>query len=165
MVRLETGQEIRRALRDMEDEGKILRVYLEKSGRTEHYIATNSYCSIESNHGTEPAMVWILSPFDNLVIQRKRLKKIFGFDYQIECYTPEAKRKFGYFCLPVLSGQQIVGKIDAKADRVSKVLYVNRLFLENDAKRRLDFKSSEFKKELQQFAEFNGCSDYIIRKL
>ena len=64
----------------------------------------------------------ILSPFDNLVIQRKKLKTFFGFDYQIECYIPSAKRKFGYFSLPILKGDRFIGRIDLKADRKERVL-------------------------------------------
>ena len=53
----------------------------------------------------------ILSPFDNAVIQRERLRSIFDYDYQIECYVPEAKREFGYFCLPLLYRDQFVGRV------------------------------------------------------
>jgi len=64
----------------------------------------------------------ILSPFDNVVIQRQRLKSIFDFDYQIECYVPEAKRKYGYFCLPLVYRDQFVGRVDCKAHRKIKHL-------------------------------------------
>ena len=54
----------------------------------------------------------ILSPFDNSIIQRDRLKALFQFDYQLECYLPEAKRKYGYFCLPLLYCDKFIGRID-----------------------------------------------------
>jgi hypothetical protein len=70
--------------------------------------------------------VRILSPFDNLVINRKRASRIFGLEYTLECYVPAAKRKFGYFALPVFHQGQPVGLLDCKADRKNKCLMVNR---------------------------------------
>jgi uncharacterized protein YcaQ len=74
--------------------------------------------------------VHILSPFDNVLIQRKRLSEIFDFDYQIECYVPKQKRKYGYFSLPLLWGNQFVGRMDAKIQRKIGVLEVNNLQIE-----------------------------------
>jgi len=61
--------------------------------------------------------VHILSPFDPLIIQRKRLRLLFGYDHVFEAYVPKAKRRFGYFALPVLVGDEIVAAIDLKTDR------------------------------------------------
>ncbi|RQV85420.1 winged helix-turn-helix domain-containing protein [Burkholderia anthina] len=59
----------------------------------------------------------LLSPFDPVVWDRRRAPTLFGFDYTIECYTPEHKRRYGYFCLPVLHRGRLVGRVDAKAHR------------------------------------------------
>ena len=58
---------------------------------------------------------------------------LFSFDYQIECYVPEAKRKFGYFALPILWGDELVGRADCKAERKSQTLEVRQLTLESNA--------------------------------
>jgi len=71
-----------------------------------------------------------LSPFDNLVINRDRLSDLFNFDYKLECYVPAAKRKFGYFVLPVLFGDELIGRLDCKADRKSGVLIIHKLWFE-----------------------------------
>jgi len=66
----------------------------------------------------------LLSPFDRLVTDRDRLREIFDFEYLLEMYKPAAKRRWGYFALPILHGDRFVGKLDAKADRKAGVLRV-----------------------------------------
>ncbi|HEX3068407.1 MAG TPA: crosslink repair DNA glycosylase YcaQ family protein, partial [Thermoanaerobaculia bacterium] len=78
-----------------------------------------------SSHAT------LLSPFDPVVWDRKRALALFGFDYRIECYTPEAKRRYGYFTLPILAGDRLVGRLDAKAHRVDGLFEVKSLHLED----------------------------------
>ena len=69
----------------------------------------------------------LLSPFDRLVFDRKRLLELFGFDYQLEMYKPAEKRRWGYYALPVLHGDRLVGKLDATADRAEGALVVHAL--------------------------------------
>jgi uncharacterized protein YcaQ len=69
----------------------------------------------------------LLSPFDRLIHDRKRAVELFGFDYQLEMYKPAAKRRWGYFALPLLHGDRLVGKIDATADRKASVLRVDAI--------------------------------------
>lgn len=72
----------------------------------------------------------LLSPFDPVVWDRKRALALFNFDYRLECYTPEAKRKFGYFTLPILQRGELIGRVDAKIHRKEKVFEVKALHLE-----------------------------------
>jgi uncharacterized protein YcaQ len=69
----------------------------------------------------------LLSPFDRLVFDRKRLADLFGFEYQLEMYKPVEKRRWGYYALPVLYGDRFVGKLDATADRAEGELIVHAL--------------------------------------
>jgi len=69
----------------------------------------------------------LLSPFDRLIHDRKRTVELFGFDYQLEMYKPAARRRWGYFALPILYGDQLVGKLDATADRKAGVLRVDAI--------------------------------------
>jgi len=73
---------------------------------------------------SDPDRIHILSPFDPLIIQRKRTAALFGYDHVFEAYVPAAKRKFGYFTLPVLAGDEIVAALDLKADRESRSLLI-----------------------------------------
>jgi uncharacterized protein YcaQ len=67
----------------------------------------------------------LLSPFDRLVHDRRRALELFGYEYVLEMYVPKAKRRWGYFALPVLHHDQLVGKVDATADRKKSVLQVH----------------------------------------
>lgn len=67
----------------------------------------------------------LLSPLDRLVVDRKRMTEIFEFDYQLEMYKPAAKRRWGYYALPILYGDRLVGKVDAAADQRAGVLRIN----------------------------------------
>ncbi len=107
--------------------------------------------------------VSILSPFDNVVIRRQRLKDIFDYDFTLECYLPAHKRKFGYFCLPVLFENKFVGKFDSKADRATSTFYVKSLYLESQPKSKDEFLVA-FATTLKMFAEFNGCDKIIVEK-
>lgn len=73
-----------------------------------------------------PPLVHILSPFDPLVIQRKRLQLFFGYEHRFEAYVPPAKRVLGYFALPVLSGGEVVAAIDLKTDRQARKLVIKQ---------------------------------------
>jgi uncharacterized protein len=72
----------------------------------------------------------LLSPFDNLIADRQRTRQLFEFDYTIEIYVPEAKRKRGYYAMPILAGDRLVGTVDPKFDRATGTLVVNRVVLE-----------------------------------
>jgi uncharacterized protein YcaQ len=143
------------ALQELEEEGEITRVLVRLSdgSRVEHYALTRS---LEAEPvARDGSYVRILSPFDNLVIQRKRLRRLFDFNYQIECYVPEPKRKWGYFVLPVLWGDRLAARLDAKADRATRVLRILSLHFESPRDRR-DL-GPALRPELERFARFNGC--------
>jgi uncharacterized protein YcaQ len=105
----------------------------------------------------------LLSPFDSLIWDRKRTLELFDFDYKIECYTPAPKRIFGYFCLPILSNGEIVGRLDAKAHRADKRFEVKALYLEKRGKPNLDLARS-IAKSISQCAEWHKTPQVVLGK-
>ena len=75
----------------------------------------------------------LLSPFDPITWDRERARQLFNFDFTIQCYTPAAKRQYGYFPLPILHNGALVGRLDAKAHRKDGIFEVKSIYLENDA--------------------------------
>jgi len=106
----------------------------------------------------------ILSPFDNLTIQRDRLQRLFGFRYTLECYLPEAKRTYGYFVLPILWGGRMIGRMDAKADRSSKILAVKSLWFEPELQA-YDRALPALADAAARFARFNGCTSIVVDRI
>lgn len=98
----------------------------------------------------------ILSPFDNAVIQRDRLKALFKFDYQIECYLPAGKRKYGYFCLPLLYRDEFIGRMDCKARRKDSELEIKSLHWEAHNFDE-DLVRAAFTDAITQFCVFQNC--------
>jgi len=105
----------------------------------------------------------ILSPFDNLVIQRKRMQALFGFDYLLECYLPEVKRQYGYFSLPILWDGKLVARMDCKAERKKSLLHIHHLALESGFTK-IDAFSHALRKELLSFLQFNNCTTLQLHR-
>ena len=105
----------------------------------------------------------ILSPFDNSIIQRERLKALFQYDYQLECYVPAAKRQYGYFCLPLLYCNEFIGRMDCKAHRKISQLEIKSLHLEQH---NFDEASvvAAFVKAIAQFCLFQKCDSVSLTK-
>jgi len=101
----------------------LVPVAIEGAEKVPHWATPET---IESNAGEPPALVHVLSPFDPLIIQRKRLRLFFGYDHLFEAYLPAAKRKLGYFALPILMGDRVVAAFDLKADRAARKLLIRQ---------------------------------------
>jgi uncharacterized protein YcaQ len=113
---------------------------------------------------SRPARVRLLSPFDNLIISRSRLRERFDFDYSLECYVPKGKRRHGYFVLPILFGENIVGRLDPKADRKTKIFYVRQLAIEPGFYD-TDGLIPELGRAICDLARFNGCKNVVLENV
>lgn len=151
---------VQQALQQMLESGAVAQLCVE--GKENRYALGTVAETVLNNKPDVAATsgLHILSPFDNLVIQRKRLLRLFDFDYQIECYVPEAKRKYGYYCLPVLWNNRFIGRLDPKADRKTGIFYVKKWFTEPDLPSVSDWQPA-LEQKLLEFARFCGCNKIV----
>jgi uncharacterized protein len=115
--------QIRRLIEARVRRKQLLSIAVAGAGKLEHWIQPEAL-DIPLQSGEE--MIHMLSPFDPLIIQRKRLNLFFNYDHRFEAYVPKLKRLLGYFALPVLVGDEIVAAIDLKADRGKQKLLVQQ---------------------------------------
>ena len=153
-----TKQGVTASLKDMASSGELLEIQ----------VADNSYFALPDSlellgKSLARAKLKILSPFDNLLIQRKRVKALFGFDYLIECYVPEAKRKYGYFSLPILWDGKLVARMDCRTKKNESLLHIHHLALEPGFSE-CDAFFLALRKELDSFLHFNHCSKIRLHK-
>ena len=160
LTHLRPGIPLREALsttlREKIDQGAL--VELEVDGSPTIYIDPELF---EQKLSRPIKSVRLLSPFDNATIHRDRLKNIFRFDYKLECYTPKEKRKYGYFSLPVLYNDALIGRADCKAHRKKHEFEVISLYIESK-NIVLDEFIGLFLKAVSKLAKFNNCHSVHI---
>lgn len=147
---------VQEVLRQRMADGRVVPLTIGTS--SERYFATPETLD---KHVRMSRQVRLLSPFDNTVIQRHRLRDLFAYDYQIECYTPAVKRRFGYFCLPILYGHTFIGRLDPKADRETQIFHVKALHLERPVAHR-EHCMQALAQALHTFATFHGCTQVLL---
>lgn len=143
-------QKIQCQLANLLEDGKIIRLSV---NGVEYWALPQILNNLQQK--LTRSKVKILSPFDNVLIQRKRMKALFDFDYQIECYVPQSKRQYGYFSLPLLWGQVFAGRMDTKVDRKLQCLHLQHLHLETHAYHDMIPSLAE---EIYQFMLFNDAT-------
>ena len=116
-------KEVRRLIEARLRRKELVSVALQGAGKQEHWARPETL-EIAGNDTSE--RVHILSPFDPLIIQRKRTQLIFGYEHFFEAYVPKEKRRYGYFALPVLVGDEIVAALDLKTDRQNRKLLLQK---------------------------------------
>ena len=149
---------VKKELEKLVDEGEVYRVAIEGTPAAPLYmlpVYKNKKIQLSGD-------AFVLSPFDVLNVFRHRLKDFFDFDYQIECFVPQPKRKYGYFSLPVLAGDTFVARMDSKAERKQNRLIVHHLHFEP-----LKLSNPVLTKvaeAIRTFARFNQCQDIEFKK-
>ena len=115
--------EVRRLIEGRVRRGELVPVGLAGAGKQEHWAEP---ATLENAGGAASELVHILSPFDPLIIQRKRTHLFFDYEHRFEAYVPKEKRLFGYFALPVLAGDAVIAALDLKTDRKNRKLLLQK---------------------------------------
>jgi uncharacterized protein YcaQ len=129
-------------------------------------VLSDDVPALEAAGHEEPhdaAEVNLLAPLDPLVYDRERTHLLFDFDYRWEVYTPQARRRWGYYALPILWGDRLVGRLDPKLDRSRGVLLIQSLQLEADVK--AASLAAPLARALKAFAAFLGAEDIQLEKV
>ncbi|MEM7213064.1 MAG: crosslink repair DNA glycosylase YcaQ family protein [Pseudomonadota bacterium] len=105
-----------------------------------------------------PGHVRVLSPFDPALRDRNRAERLFGFNYRIEIFVPEAKRQYGYYVFPVMEGDRLIGRMDAKRDLSNGILSVSTFWPEKGVKMGKG-RVAKLELELERLAKFAGCRE------
>ncbi len=135
-------------------------------GLNERYFVLSSNSEKVQSNSTpdEIAPVKLLTPFDNILRERAFPKRIWDFDYKIECYVPAPDRIYGYFVLPILDKSELAGRLDAKIHRKERLLEIKALYLESK-----ELQSSDglerLKRGIVEFAKFHNCESIAISKV
>ena len=151
---------LRDAMSDLLDEGLVVPVAIvDESGprRGDWFIHRDDVPLLERlEHDWWPRTV-LLSPFDNLICDRARTLAMWDFDYTIEIYVPKSKRKYGYYVMPVLHGDRLVGRIDPRMDRKTGTLEVNAVHAEDHARSAPEIGAATAR-TIEDLARFLGAS-------
>jgi len=149
---------IKQELQNLVDTGEILTVEVQGVNGASLYMLPE----YKNKKITLSDDVFILSPFDVLNVYRHRLKNFFDFDYQVECFVPKPKRKYGYFSLPVLIGDTFIARMDSKADRKQRIFAINNIHFEPVKLTKPVI--AKVCDSIKKFSKFNQCDSIVIEK-
>jgi uncharacterized protein YcaQ len=146
-------------LAKLEKEGEIVPVAIEGL-QGEWWVRADDVDALRSD-GFKPRTAF-LSPFDNLLCDRGRTEELFGFSHRLEIYTPKAKRRWGYFVLPILHGDRLIGRADLRLDRRAGRLIAPAIHREEGAPRGKTI-ASAIRRELERLARWRGADAVEIQ--
>ena len=154
-----------KVLNDLEQEGEISKVVIrdlpQKGKAKDWFIHSRDIPILEQvQSGRFHPRTVLLSPFDNLIIDRKRTSSLFDFEMTFEIYVPKTKRRFGYYVLPILHGDRLIGRIDPRMDKESEKLLINAVFAEPSAPKSREA-SKAVARSIEELGDFLGAKEVV----
>ena len=147
------------ALKALEQRGEIVRAAVDGLGDDWWMRAQDA-----NPDGDWRGRTALLSPFDNLLCDRRRTEQLFGFTHRLEIYTPKAKRRWGYFVLPILHQERLIGRADLAVDRKRATLVAHAIHREPDAPRGKAI-ARAIARELERLASWQGATELELREI
>ena len=149
-------------LKQLEQDGRIVRVRISDAGQDwpgPWYVHSEELPLLDAlERGSWRPRTTLLSPFDNLICDRERTEELFDFHFRIEIYVPKTKRQYGYYVMPILHGDRLIGRIDPKMDRKAKRLTINSVYIEDDSLA-TDESGRAVAAAIQELGEFLGARE------
>ncbi|MBP1970242.1 uncharacterized protein YcaQ [Virgibacillus natechei] len=164
-----SAKERRAAITKRVDSGKVIPLEMEGVRRPYFILATDLDRLKEHERNvqafsTDEAPIRFLPPLDNLLWRRERLVDLFDFTYKWEVYTPKVKRRYGYYAMPILAGDRLIGRLDPGLDRENNRLHIRLLQLEPEVKVTPHLRKN-IGQALEAFAAFHHASDIMIERM
>jgi uncharacterized protein YcaQ len=144
---------------ELEKEGRIERIAIEGYPGT-WYVHVDDLALLKRLGRDWEPRTTLLSPFDNLICDRDRTRSLFDFNYSIEIYVPKTKREHGYYVLPILHGDRLIGRIDPVMDRARGQLRINAVYAEPDAPRDKET-ARAIREVVMDLAQFLGAREVV----
>ncbi len=147
---------------DLHKDNKIIEIAVEGC-KDKFYCLAKDINIIEEVHKLQEYKVRteLIAPLDSFLWDRKLIKELFGFEYKWEIYTPEDQRKYGYYVLPILSGERFIGRCEVVVDKKKKMLLVKNIWYESDVKptKKLKEELNRCFKRFMRFHELSGITN------
>ncbi len=162
-----SAKERRDVVRQRVDHGTIIPVQVDGVAREYYIVATDREALLEhietASHYNESdsESIYFLPPLDNLLWSRLRLEDLFDFTYRWEIYTPASKRKYGYYAMPILAGDRLIGRMDPRLDREKQHLHIQLLQLEPEIKQTITL-MERLHAAIKGFAKTHGATSITI---
>lgn len=151
---------LKKVMERLEKDGRIHPIHI-SSLPGDWYIHNDTLPLLEqlANGAWQPRTT-LLSPFDNLICDRDRTELLFDFYYRSEIYTPKAKRQYGYYVMPILHGDQLIGRVDPQIDRKTKTLHVHAIHAEPGAPQTKTVRAA-IRQAIEDLAQFLGAKNFV----
>jgi len=147
---------IHNIMEDLVEEGEVARFEVPDGKKPYYCLSEDAERLVDLEEGSVAGKAHLLNPFDNSIWDRKRVYNLFGFNAKLEAYTPAKDRKYGYYTLPILYGDRLVGRIVPKMDRKKGVLIVQSTWHEPWFNPDESYWAA-FSATMESFATFNGA--------